>query len=29
MDIIDKLEAIKTKWESLKEQLNDPELMNG
>lgn len=28
MDIIDKLEAIKTKWESLKEQLNDPELMN-
>lgn len=28
MDIIDKLEAIKNKWESLKEQLNEPELMN-
>lgn len=27
MDIIDKLEAIKTRWESLAEELNDPELM--
>lgn len=28
MDIIDKLEAIKTKWESLREELNEPEVMN-
>ena len=28
MEIIDKLEAIKERWEGLREQLNDPELMN-
>ena len=28
MEIIDKLEAIKERWEALREQLNDPELMN-
>lgn len=27
MEIIDKLEAIKTKWEALGEQLNDPEII--
>ena len=28
MEIIDKLEAIKERWENLREQLNDPDLMN-
>lgn len=28
MDIIDKLEAIKTRWESLTEELNNPDLMS-
>lgn len=28
MDIIDKLEAIKAKWEALGEELNNPDLMN-
>lgn len=28
MEIIDKLEAIKERWEGLREQLSDPELMN-
>ena len=27
MEIIDKLEDIKTKWETLGEQLNDPEII--
>ena len=27
MEIIDKLEAIKTKWETLGEQLNDPDII--
>ena len=27
MEIIDKLEAIKVKWETLGEQLNDPEII--